>query len=116
MSRPNDKVVLATTVISAAAITTPRRFVSAVNTGALIAVSGESAHGVVLTVADAGEEVAVVEMGVVAVPAGAAVAAGADVQIDATGRPITLASGSKAGKALTACSNAGETILVRIPA
>jgi hypothetical protein len=47
-----------------------------------------------------GETVTVVRMGVVSVDAGATVTAGQEVEIDATGRVITLASGKAIGLAL----------------
>lgn len=51
---------------------------------------------------------------IVPVTAGAAVAAGAQVQSDASGRAITLAAGVSAGIALNAAAALGDTIAVKL--
>jgi hypothetical protein len=51
---------------------------------------------------------------IIPMKAGAAVAAGVAVQPDANGQPITLASGVKAGVALTAAAALNDIILVKL--
>lgn len=65
----------------------------------------------------AGKPVDTVSIGTVPVEAGAAVAIGAEVQTDASGRAITLAStGFSVGRALSAAGGAGERITVALNA
>ena len=51
---------------------------------------------------------------VVPVTSGAAVAAGAEVESDASGRAITLAAGKPLGMALSASTGAGQDLFVRL--
>lgn len=98
----------------AGAIVARRRFVvingsgKGVQAGAGVAVVGASMNdpksGEVLEIAD----------GIVIVEAGAAVAAGAEVESDADGKAITLATGKKAGFAMTGAGAAGELMAVKI--
>lgn len=78
-------------------------------TGALISVAPATAAGKVLGVAafDAavGAQVSVIGTGVVPVTAGAAITAGAEVEVGTGGKAITLASGKAVGRALTTAAN-----------
>lgn len=47
-------------------------------------------------------------------PAGAAITAGQEVQCDATGRPIPLAAGRPAGKALSTQATVGSDVLIKL--
>ncbi len=69
--------------------------------------------GVARTAAVATDKIAVDVLGTAVVEAGAAVAAGATVKSDASGRAITwVTSGAKVGVALEAASGAGALIEV----
>lgn len=69
--------------------------------------------GVARTAGVSGERVAVDVLGTAIVEAGAAVAAGATIKADASGRGITwVSSGAKVGLALQAASAAGQFIEV----
>lgn len=69
--------------------------------------------GVVLVDVASGE-IAGVNRGVCIVKAGAAIAAGAGVESDSSGRVVTLASGVRCGMALEAASAANDLILVAL--
>ncbi len=71
-----------------------------------------NALGVTRQTAAIGDAVTVDFLGSAIVEAGAAIAAGATVNSDATGRAITWASGAKLGLALQAASAAGAFIEV----
>lgn len=94
------------------------RFVTVDSSGeAAVAGAGVSVAGVLQNKPDAqGKACTIWGPGTVSkVVAGAAVAAGADVTSDATGRGITSASGNYIhGKALRAAANAGELFSVWI--
>jgi len=60
--------------------------------------AGENAYGVALSDAAVGEVAPVVNKGTAVVEAGAAIAAGALVQSDASGRAITKAAGTTLGR------------------
>jgi hypothetical protein len=62
-----------------------------------------------------GDNYSVVRVGTVKVLAGAAVAVGADVESDGSGRAITLTTGKKNGRALTAATNANDVIVIAVP-
>ena len=86
-------------------------------TGALISVAPATAAGKVLGVAafDAavGAQVPVIGEGVVPVTAGAAITAGAEVEVGTGGKAITLASGKSVGRALTTAANNAD-VYVRL--
>ena len=94
------------------------RFVKNAAAGfALNTVAGGPCTGVLLDKPTAGKVGAVAYAGVVKVVAGAAVAVGANVQSDTTGRAITAATGDYSlGEALEAASAAGEIIAVLLGA
>lgn len=102
---------VATTTVTAAASIDKNLFVGF--TGALCA-SGAKAMGVSQTLTDPGDALPVTYLGIMPVVAGAAVAAGVQVQSDASGRAITLAAGASNGYALDAASAAGDLIRVLI--
>ena len=95
-------------VLCTAAITV-RRFVSLA--GAHTA-AGAWSPGVSELNCDPGLQATVNTSGVILVEAGAAVAAGAQVESDAQGRAITLASGAANGRALDAAAAAGDVIRI----
>jgi ribose 5-phosphate isomerase len=101
--------ILTTTVITTAALTA-RRFVG-IGTGATCA-AGVKALGVAEYDADAATPAPVNVLGILEVEAGAAVAVGASVESDATGRAITLAAGVANGIALDAATAAGDSIRI----
>ena len=86
-------------------------------TGALISVAPATAAGKILGVAafDAavGAQVPVIGEGVVPVTAGAAITAGAEVEVGTGGKAITLASGKAVGRALTTAANNAD-VYVRL--
>ncbi len=99
---------LTTSIIATGALTI-RRFVGF--TGATCA-AGAKALGTAETEADIGEAAPVNVSGILLVEAGAAVAVEAEVQSDASGRAITLASGKSNGFALDAAAAAGDIIRI----
>jgi len=103
-----EKILMATTVLAAVALARFRF----VNFDGATAGATDAALGVPVTAFDAGEQASVATHGEMLVEAGAAVAAGAAVQSDATGRAITLAAGVAAGRARDAATAAGELIRV----
>ena len=94
------------TLIASAAITA-QRFVTALGAPAT-ATSG--AVGVARSAAAIGEPFPVDCLGAIPVEAGAAVAVGARIGADASGRAVTAAAGT--WTALSAATAAGETILI----
>lgn len=92
--------------IAATAALTARRFVTAA--GAVPA-AGSNAFGVALSDAVSGTQVPVVTLGTAPVVAGAAIAAGAAVEVAADGKAITKTTGIAVGRALTAASADGDT-------
>lgn len=104
-----NTALLALTVIAAGTIAT-NRFVTPAG-----AQAGADANtlGVARTAAVATDKIAVDVLGTAVVEAGAAVAAGATVKSDSSGRAITWAtSGAKVGVALEAAGAAGNMIEV----
>ncbi len=104
-------IILGTMSVLAAAALTKHRFVTAA--GAVPA-SGAFCPGVANANYDAGEQAGLDFAGIVVVESGAAVAADAAVQTDASGRAITLAAGVNQGRALDAATGAGEFIRVKL--
>lgn len=103
-----EKILLTTTILAAAAL---GRF-TLVNFAGATCAAGERALGVPVTDFDAGEQAGVATHGELLVTAGAAVAAGAQVQADASGRAVTLAAGVAFGTARDAAAAAGDIIRV----
>ena len=101
-------LVLTTPVIATADITS-RRFVGFDGN---FPAAGARPLGVAEIPADADSPVAVNVLGIMLVEAGAAITAGAEVQTDANGCAIALASGTIAGVALDAAAAAGELIRI----
>lgn len=95
--------VLATEAIQADRFVTP--------TGAVPA-AGANCLGVALHAALAGEYFAADVLAVSYVTAGAAIANGAAVQTDASGRAITRTSGAVLGRALSSAATAGDRVKV----
>lgn len=90
--------------------------VSGQNTVTVTAASTDAVVGVLQNKPTLGQEAAVMCLGISKVYAGAAVAAGAEVMSDATGRAITASAAAGAnrviGVALEAAAAAGEVISV----
>ena len=103
-----EKILLAITVLAAVALAR-FRFVSF--SGAVPA-AGAPVLGVPVTGFDAGEQASVATHGDILVEAGAAIAVGAEVETDATGRAVTLTTGVSAGRARDAATAAGDIIRV----
>lgn len=103
-----EKILLATTVLATAALS---RFRFVAFTGAP-AVAADAALGVPVTNFDLGEQASIATHGELLVEAGAAIALGAQVQPDASGRAITLAAGVPFGRARDAAAAAGDIIRV----
>ena len=103
-----EKILMATTVLATSALA---RFRFANFAGAT-ANATDAALGVPNANYDIGEQAGVGTHGEILVEAGAAIAVGAQVQSDATGRAITLAAGVAAGRARDAAAAAGDIIRV----
>lgn len=103
-----EKILMAVTVLAATALA---RFRFA-NFAGETANATDAALGVPVTNFDIGEQASVATHGEMLVEAGAAVALGAQVQSDATGRAITLAAGVPFGRARDAATAAGDIIRV----
>ena len=103
-----EKILLAVTIAAAAALT---RFRFVDFTGN-VASAGERPLGVATTDFDTGEQASVATHGEILVEAGAAIAAGAEVQSDAAGRAITKAAGVANGIAWDAATAAGDLIRI----
>lgn len=106
-----EKILMVTTVLAAAALA---RFRLADFSGNP-ASAGERVLGVPVTNFDAGELAGVATSGELLVEAGAAIAAGVQVESDASARAVTLTTGVPFGVARTAAAAAGDiiTVLVR---
>lgn len=83
------------------------------NLGAQVAAGGNSA-GISRSAGVAGDMVVVDAAGSAVLESGAAIAAGATLQSDATGRGITWASGARTAWAMEAATAAGQFIEVRL--
>jgi hypothetical protein len=103
-----EKILLAVTIAAAAALT---RFRFVDFTGN-VASAGERALGVPSTDFDAGEQASVATHGEILVEAGAAIAVGAEVESDASGRAVTKTTGVAFGVARDAAAAAGDIIRV----
>ena len=103
-----EKILLAVTIAAAAALT---RFRFVDFTGN-VASAGERPLGVATTDFDIGEQASVATHGEILVEAGAAIAAGAEVESDANGKAITKAAGVANGIAWDAAAAAGDLIRI----
>ena len=103
-----EKILLAVTIAAAADLS---RFRFADYSGN-VASAGERALGVPTTDFSAGEQASIATHGEILVEAGAAIAAGAEVESDANGRAVTKTTGVGFGAARDAASAAGEIIRV----
>ena len=103
-----EKILLAVTIAAAAALT---RFRFVDFTGN-VASAGERVLGVPTTDFSAGEQASVATHGEILVEAGAAIAAGAEVESDASGRAVTKTTGVAFGVARDAAAAAGDIIRV----
>lgn len=103
-----EKILMATTIQAAGALA---RFRFA-NYAGTQAVAADAALGVPVAAFDLGEQAGVATHGEILVEAGAAVAVGAEVQPDASGRAITKAAGIAFGRARDAAAAAGDIIRV----
>lgn len=103
-----EKILLAVTIAAAAALT---RFRFVDFTGN-VASAGERPLGVATTDFDTGEQASVATHGEILVEAGAAIAAGAEVESDASGRAVTKTTGVAFGVARDAAAAAGDIIRV----
>ena len=103
-----EKIVLTVSILAMTALTV-KRFV---NFAGGQAVATDAAVGVANAAYDVGEQAGVDTHGEILVEAGAAVAVGAQVQPDASGRAITLAAGVAAGRARDAATAAGDFIRI----
>jgi len=105
-----EKILMVVTIAAAAALSRFRL----VDYAGATAGNGVRALGVPVTNFDVAEQAGVATHGELLVEAGAAVAVGAQVQSDASGRVITLAAGVPFGVARDAAGAAGEFIRVLV--
>lgn len=103
-----EKILLTTSILAIAALAR-MRFVS--YAGGLPTAGGRTL-GVAATNADIGEHAAVNTHGELLVESGGAIAVGAEVETDATGRAITRSTGVVCGVARDAAAAAGEFIRI----
>lgn len=75
------------------------------------AAAGAKAIGVAVRDAAIGTTVAILRGGILPVTAGGAIAAGAEVEVGASGRAITLASGKAVGKAVETGTNGNDVFI-----
>ncbi len=103
-----EKILLATTILATAALSRYR----CANFAGATAIATDAVLGVPNANYDIGEQAGISTHGEILVEAGAAIAAGAQVQPDAQGRVITLAAGKAWGNARDAATVAGDIIRV----
>lgn len=103
-----EKILMATSIVATGALS---RFRLASFAGAT-AVATDAVLGVPNADYAVGEQAGIATHGEILVEAGAAIAAGAQVQPDAQGRAITLAAGKAWGNARDAATAAGDIIRV----
>jgi hypothetical protein len=104
-------LILGVISVLAAAAITKARFVTI---GGAVPAAGAYCPGVSNDAYAAGEQAGVITHGCPLVEAGAAVAVGAAVQTDASGRAITLDAGVSLGRALDEATAAGQFIRVKL--
>lgn len=107
MARTAQPLLIAT--ILAAAALTRLRFVGLTGD---VAAAGAKALGVAEVDADQGEDASVSTHGILIVEAGAAIAAGAEIEVGANGKAITKAAGVSNGFALDAAAADGDKIRI----
>ncbi|WP_028684140.1 capsid cement protein [Pseudomonas chlororaphis] len=98
-------------ITSVVALVDLPRYLFAGFTGALCA-AGAKALGTVQADTEADNVAPVSVLGICLVTAGAAVAAGVEVESDASGRAVTLATGKANGIAMDAATAAGDVIRI----
>lgn len=103
-----EKILMVVTIAAAAALSRFRFCDFSGNPAS----AGERALGVPVTNFDAGEQAGVATHGEILVEAGAAIAVGAEVESDATGRAVTKSAGVAFGVARDAAGAAGDIIRV----
>lgn len=105
----SQSLSLLTLTVTASGAVTKRRFVTVAG-----ALAGAAANTLGVSTTDAAdtEHFAADVLGTTVVEAGAAVAAGAAIETDATGRAITKAAGPTVARALEAAAAAGDLIEV----
>lgn len=102
-------VIIGTISVLAAGALTSNRFV---NFAGATPAAGDPVIGRANADYSAGEMAGVDTHGALVIESGGAIALGAQVQTDASGRAITLAAGAAAGRALDAATGAGEFIRI----
>lgn len=107
---PSGNLALLTLTVAAAAATAENRFVT--QAGAYPAAAAKGFGVSRASAAAAGELLAVDVLGTTVVEAGAAFAKDAALELDATGRVITKASGVAVARAMEAASAAGAFVEV----
>lgn len=103
-----EKILLTTTIL-ALVVLARYRFVSFLGG---VPAAGAAVLGVATTGFDAGEQAGVNTHGEILVEAGAAIAVGAEVESDATGRAVTKTTGVAFGRVRDAAAAAGDIIRV----
>ena len=103
-----EKILLTTSILAAAALLR-LRFVTYAGT---VPAAGARTLGVAATQVDLGEQAPVNTHGELLVEAGGAIAAGAEVESDASGRAVTRTTGVVCGVARDAAPAAGEIIRI----
>ena len=103
-----EKILLAVTIAAASALTRFRF----VDYSGNVASAGERTLGVPTTDFSTGEQASVATHGEILVEAGAAIAAGVEVESDASGRGVTKTTGVAFGVARDAAAAAGDIIRV----
>lgn len=103
-----QNVILTASILALAALTRQRFIALDGNPCA----AGAKAFGVAEVSTDAGNMAAGNVLGVILVEAGGAIAAGAEVQSDASGKAITKAAGVSNGYALDAATADGDIIRI----
>lgn len=104
----SEKILLATTVLAVAALSRMRL----VNFAGGTCGAGARPLGVANAAYDIGEQAGVNTHGELLVEAGAAIAVGAEVESDASGRAVTKTTGVAFGAARDAAAAAGDIIRV----
>lgn len=103
-----QQITLTTSIAAAAALTRLRL----VGLTGNVCAAGAVALGVCEADTDSSQQAPVNVTGILLVEAGGAVAAGAEVESDASGRAITKSAGVGVGHALDAAAQAGDVIRI----
>lgn len=104
-----EKITLTTSIAAAGAELVRQRFVGF---GGAVCAAAAKALGVAAVDTAVGNQAPVNVLGEILVEAGAAIAVGAEVESDATGRAITKAAGVSNGFARDAAAAAGDIIRI----